>query len=158
MSYIQHVTLTTGHAATQPREAASEEALAIVVPWLRNAIQRGTPQLIPHCDGYQALALVEGGALLMTVYGPEPDVGEADAVVTFGVCARSRQSQPLWDMLNAAHPSVVPAMSVPAAPWCGVVLHPAIARHPPATEWLADFERVVAWAWVTRTPDLRAAT
>ena len=36
----------------------------------------------------------------------------------------------------------------PEPPWCAVEIHPALALYPAAAEWLGDFERCVAWAWV----------
>ena len=45
-----------------------------------------------------------------------------------------------------------PSAKRPREPWCAVALHPTLAGDLGATQWLADFERSVAWAWITRTP------
>ena len=158
MRYIHHITLTTGHLVARPRSEVTDETLAIMVPWLAEAIAIGRPMPIPAADGYQALALVQDGALVVTVYGPQPEVGRPDPVVTFGVTARSLQAPRLWDLL-AAMPGVKPGLTRPDAPWCAVVVHlPLLLRHPAAAGWLGDFEHCTAWAWVTRTSDIQAVT
>ena len=152
--YIEHITLNTAHDAPRRRSEVWEETMAIMVPWLAEAIAIGRPMPIPAADGYQALALVQDGALVVTVYGPQPEVGRPDAVVTLGVAARSRQAPKLWELLTDM-PGVKTGLQRPEAPWCAVVVHPRLVRHLLAAEWLGDFEHCVAWAWCTRTPDIK---
>ena len=53
----------------------------------------------------------------------------------------------------------VPAeVTVLLAPWLAVITHPTLAAHLGATEWLGDFERCVAWAWITRHPAVESAS
>ncbi len=153
--YIEHLTLTTGHTLPRRRGEVGDDILAIMVPWLRDAIAAGEPVTIPAVDGCQALALVDNGALVVTVYGPKPDIGPSIPLVSFGVCARSRAAPMLWSALTAM-PGVVAGIKQPAVPWCAVVLHPTLIMYPQASEWLGDFEHVIAWAWVTRNPELRS--
>jgi len=155
MQYITHLTLTTGHVARQQRADVSDEMLAVLVPWLRHALTSAAPQPVPQTEGYQARAVAQGGSLVVTVYAPTPDVGPALPLLTFGVAARSRHAPMLWELLTR-QPCVQEGLRQPPAPWCGVVLYPALAGHLTATEWLGDFERCVAWAWVTRNPGLEA--
>jgi hypothetical protein len=151
--YIHHITLTTGHLVARPRSEVTDETLAIMVPWLREAIAAAGPVEIPVI-GYPARAVVEDGGLVVTVYSPKPDIGPSLPLVTFGVAARSRVAPKLWELLSAM-PGVVPGIEQPSVPWCAAVLHPALAADLEAAEWLADFEHVVAWCWVTRNPELR---
>lgn len=153
--HIEHTTLTTGDVARQERGMVHDSTLAVVIPWLREAIASGTRQRIPGVPGgYQGLALTAQGALILTVYSPEPQVGTPLPLISMGVAARSRQSGPLWAVLSA-HPGLRPGIKQPKAPWCGVVLHPTLKEFIDATSWLGDFERSIAWAWVTRNPDIR---
>lgn len=151
--YIAHITLSTGHIRRSPRSEVGDDALAVLVPWLEAARAAGEPIPLPaeSLAHYSGKVMLEDGALLCTIYGPG-----AVPLVTFGVAQRSRQGEPLWELLaGMGQPS--PAARMPSAPWCGVVLHPSAVLFPDAMEWLGDLERCVAWAWITRKPDLRAA-
>jgi hypothetical protein len=81
--------------------------------------------------------------------------------VTFGVAPadpRPGASQ-LWEML---HDNPLPWLSpragalqpmtwprhVPAGPWCAVRFELGLAMHQQAADWLGDFERCIAWAWL----------
>jgi len=154
MRYIAHVTLTTGHSARSTREDVAPDTLAVLVPWLRNALSAGRAIHIPGAsDGCSALVMQQDGALLVTVYGPQPDIGVPAPLATFGVASRSRHAHKLWEMLRG-QPWVLPSLLMPGAPWCAVVPYPSLLAHSEAAEWLGDFERCVAWAWVTKQPDL----
>jgi len=44
----------------------------------------------------------------------------------------------------------------PPVPWCAVSVHTPVGAFPEALDWLGDFERCIAWAWITRNPALGA--
>ena len=72
-----------------------------------------------------------------------------------GIAQRSREAAQLWDyLINAfgAHPSA----KMPSVPWCATSPHEPLAVLRDALDWLGDFERCVAWAWITRNPALTA--
>lgn len=158
MHYISHITLTTGHVANHGRAVVSDAALAVVVPWLAEALTSLEPLPIPGVTGdFAALALQQAGALVVTVYGPQPDIGRREPLASFGVAVRSRQAGKLWDMLMQTQPGVIRGLQPPGVPWCAVVPYPALLAHGDALGWLGDFERCVAWAWVTRNPSIEAS-
>lgn len=153
MHYIQHITLTTGHVTQQPRSAISDEAMAVVVQWLRDAIAvESLP--VPGVADCCASALVSDGALVVTVSNATP--GVSMPLATFGVAVRSRHAANLWEMMSGM-PGVRLGLRQPTTPWCAVVPYPTLVAIPSAQDWLGDFERTVAWAWATRNPDIRAA-
>ncbi|QTD44309.1 hypothetical protein [Ottowia testudinis] len=151
--YIQHLTVTTGHAHRSTRAMVGDDVLALLSPWLDQAIAARAITPIPRMDGFGALCLHQQGTLVVTVYAPQPDIGPRMPQVTFGVAQRSRQAAALWPMLMQAGPAA-PGVKQPEAPWCAVHLHPTVDRD--ALDWLADFERCIAWAWITRKPQLEA--
>ena len=150
--YINHLTISTGHSRRSPRAEVGDDTLTWLVPWLRKAVALGTPQPLPVAAlaRYSLLAQVEDGALLATLYaGPDAPL------VTIGVAQRSRQAATLWNKMITAFGA--PGLERPAEPWCAVALHAALLDHPGAGEWLGDFERCIAWAWITRNPQIEAA-
>ena len=161
--YINHTTLTSGHNARTSRVDVADDVLAIVVPWLQSIVGAGqkSPLPVPALRHFSAIAYVQDGGLIVTVYGPTGphrtgQPASADIpLVTFGVAQRSRHSEPLWAMLlaNFEHPA---GIKQPETPWCAVVMHPSIMAHADAIGWLADFERCVAWAWITRNTQLES--
>lgn len=105
------------------------------------------------------MALVDGG-LVVTVYGPlgphtpgKPHGGATTPLVTVGVAQRSRHGQPLWESLVNAF-GCADETEKPAEPWCAVALHPGLSAYPDASDWLGDFERCIAWAWITRNTQI----
>lgn len=167
--YIAHVTLATGHLRRSSRAEVSDDTIAVLVPWLASARAAGSiPTHLPGAAfaGFTAKVLVEHGSLVCTVYGPAarfPSLAGMEAaqdgvpLVTFGVAQRSRHSKALWAALVAVS-DVPPRCAMPDSPWCGVVLHPPLPAFPDAAEWLGDFERCVAWAWISRNTHLESAT
>lgn len=150
--YINHLTISTGHTRRSPRAEVGDDTLRWLVPWLRQAVALGTRQPLPVAAlaRYSLLAQIEDGALLATLFG-----GQDAPLVTVGVAQRSRQGAALWDKMMATF-TAVPGLERPAEPWCAVVLHAALLDDPGAGEWLGDFERCLAWAWITRSPQLGA--
>ena len=161
--YLAHLTLTTGHLRRSYREEVGDEALALLAPWLAKSIITGAREPLPVASlaHFAASATVENGPLLCTVWGPPSSQQSAAAVhpaaaiplVTFGVAQRSRHAAALWPLLLAL-PGSASELQRPPPPWCAVSLQPGLLLHPSASEWLGDLERCIAWAWITRAPDL----
>lgn len=162
--YINHITLTTGHLVRSERAGVADQTLEAVSPWLRAAIDAGRPVPLPvhELAHFSARAMMSEGGLVVTIYGPagpyqagKPHAGEHIPLVTMAAAQRSRHGAPLWHQMVAAFGAKTGLLR-PAEPWCAVALHPSIAGYPDAAHWLGDFERCIAWAWITRNPDLQA--
>ena len=163
MAYLNHITLSTGDLRRSPRHEVTDSTLRYLVPWLDSAIAAGTlsPLPIPALAHFSVRATVEGGALVATLLAPlgphtrgKPYSGETLPLVTVGVSQRSRQGAELWAMLVGQF-GAVPGLKMPDEPWCAVALHPGVIGYPDDIGWLGDFERCIAWAWMTRNPDLQ---
>lgn len=161
--YLAHLTLTTGHLLRSYREEVGDETIALLAPWLARAISTGAREPLPVASlaHFAASATVECGALLCTVWGPPVSQQSAASVppasgvplVTLGVAQRSRHAAALWPLLVTL-PGAAAGLQRPPPPWCAVSLQPGVLLHPAASEWLGDLERCIAWAWITRAPDL----
>lgn len=163
--YLNHITLSTGHNARTSRADVSPTVTQLLANWLPGIInsERAHALLIPELSHFSVQAFVQEGGLVVTVSAPvgphqqgQPFAGKTMPLVTFGVAQRSRQGALLWDMLTSAFGSVA-GLQQPGTPWCAVAVHPSIAAYDGPVDWLGDFERCVAWAWLTRNPDLRLA-
>ena len=143
MSYINHITLSTGHNRRSPKHEVGADTIAWLRPWLDKLLAGGMPLPLPEPSlaQYSASAHIEQGGLVMTVFAG------ADAIVTFAVAARSRQSAPLWAYMRAQH-GAAPVLAAPDVPWLAVALRPGLTQHHAASDWLGDFERCVAWTWL----------
>ena len=159
--YINHLTITTGHNARTSRADVADETLSVVAPWLQSIVGTGqrSPLPVPALSHFSAVAYVQDGSLVVTVYGPSgphrtgQPAGADIPLVTFGVAQRSRHSEPLWAMLlaNFEHPD---GIKQPSTPWCAAIVYPSAIAHKTALSWLADFERCCAWGWITRNAKL----
>lgn len=132
---LAHYTVTTGHLRQSPRSEVSDDVIAALLPLL---VPGEHP--MPAPPGYRLRVTLAGTALAATVLtsGGAP-------LATVYACA----DQPALDAaLHAVREQLTdrePALLPPAAL---VVLHPTIALDPGASDWLGDFERCLAWAWI----------
>jgi len=163
--HINHITLSTGHIARTSRADVAPAVTKLLAEWLPSTINTGKAHAFPAPDlsHFCAQCFVQDGALVVTVSAPvgphqqgKPHAGQTMPLVTFGVAQRSRQGAPLWDMLGRAF-GCKAGLKQPDTPYCAVAVHPSIAIYAGPVEWLGDLEQCIAWAWITRNPDLRAA-
>lgn len=148
MTYLNHVTLSTGHTRRSPRAEVSDDTIRALAPWLQAAIEHKDDYPLPGplgaLHGFVAQVSVERGALLCSI-GQQ----QSGPLVTFGVAARSRQSGELWAMMCAQF-GAADALVAPSTPWCAVALHPAFMEQMGMSAWVGDFERCAAWAWLEK--------
>lgn len=165
MTYLNHITLSTGHTRRSDRADVVPAATQLLADWLPGIVDSGQihPLPVPPLSHFGAQVFVQDGALVVTVSAPvgphqqgRPHAGQTMPLVTFGVATRSRQGPPLWSMLTGAF-DAVKGLKQPGAPYCAVAVHPSMAAYAGPTDWCGDFERCVAWAWITRNPELRSA-
>lgn len=158
MRYLIHITLDTGHSRRSPRGEVDDAAIAAVQDGLTRALARpGAEVAVPGMDGWAYSATAQGRALIVTVWRR---IAELKApVVTFGVAAHSRAGAGLWRVLHQprggiATPYATSPDRVPPEPWVAARMEAGVALvDPEALTWIADFERVVGWAWISRGTD-----
>lgn len=143
--YIHHVTLTTGHTRRSWRHEISPEAMHVVSAMLDAVLverEVAIPATEPPCT---VSVTAEGRCMIATVWGPE-----RAPLATFGVAAKARCGVKLWTLLHghAVGPLATSPHERPQEPWCAVRLEPTLVLHERAAEWLGDFERCLAWAWL----------
>lgn len=144
MSYLNHITISTGHTRRSPRAEVSASTTTALRPWLKICLAKDAAVPLPSSlgDSFTLSASIISGGLVCHVAHKTDGV-----MVTFGVAERSRQSGELWAWLCAQYGSR-DALTAPETPWCAVALHPAYALHPSVSNWMGDFERCVAWTWI----------
>ena len=135
---LNHVTLTTGHLSRSPRSQADPAAIDAVGEGLARALARGeTVEIDTPTPGCTLEATTAGRALIATLYGPG-----GRPWVTLGVAPKSTVAPKLWGELTS---QLAPyhAMPRPQTPWAAAILHV-----PDTPEWVGDWERCIAWAWI----------
>ena len=146
MTYLNHITLSTGHTRSSPSTEVSQDTIKALRPWLDACIKHIDDYPLPGPlgarDGFVMSASIKDGALLC-------HVGQSVPLVSFGIAARSRQSGELWAWMCAQYGSA-DALQAPAAPWCAVALRPGYFEQHGMSAWIGDFERCVAWTWLER--------
>lgn len=130
--FIWHETIQTQHTRRSFRSEVAPDVLAAVTDWLaRDAFD------LP--GGYRCVVVYRSEKCLQA----EVYTGSGVRLVVLGVAAHARCGAPLWARLEGA------PEAKPAEPWCGVWLDPAgVAADPDAYQWLGDFERCLAWAFL----------
>jgi hypothetical protein len=149
MTYIHHVTLTTGHVRQILPDEVSDEAVAAVLTLIERATAGNETVPLPALPGYSLGAQASSKCLVVTVWADGPP---SECICTIGIAAHSRCGAGLWRALHTwgTAPVVTDPDRCPPEPWVAAALDGAIVQHMDATEWLGDFERCLAWAWCTR--------
>lgn len=132
--YIWHVTLDTGHARQSYRSEIDDAIATLVRQHIDEALAGHPVEIRP---GYDLKVSTAGGALLATVIS-----NRVGPLVTIAIARVSRHSRKLWDLMDGQD-------SPPETPWCAVRLHPGLDDDLAAASWLGDFERCIAWAWIS---------
>lgn len=150
MRYIDHITLTTGHSRRSPRAEVADDVVAVCADLIVRML--ATPNAtvpLPHPAGYSVGGIAAGKCLVATVWADGPP---SEVVATIGVAGGSKCGATLWRALHkwGETPVVTDAARMPPKPWVAAALDAAIVRHMDAAEWLGDFERCLAWAWLER--------
>ncbi|WP_371346111.1 hypothetical protein [Ancylobacter sp. IITR112] len=144
--YIKHITLNTGHSVQSPRAGVRDDIVNLLRPVLRNAIESHALTPLVYGALNVSLRATSGGAhAMITLF----DDASGHPIITMTVATRSRGATGLWEMLHRDFAGMDTDPSVPPlAPWCGVVLLPALPLRPDALGWAGDLERCLAWAWM----------
>lgn len=162
-TFIQHVTLNTGHNKPYNRFECRPETIKTCKGLIQFALEAGSPVSLP--DGelcHLAFSCVaDGRKLVITVYAPMSPhtkgkpfnhTGSNSAPLAIcGIAPKSKDAK-LWDLLIDTYTTVYPDEQVscdrPQAPWLAVVVTPMAMQFMESMPVLADFERCMAWAWL----------
>lgn len=158
MTYVRHVTLTTGHVRDSERSEIADDALVVCADLLDAALIASPgmvpiPAVEPPC---RLRVSAEGRVMLATVHGPDTSIDGRDLaappIVTFGVALHSRGAAMLWRLLHDDTSTVLATdrERVPSAPWIATRVEVGAMLYPDALHWLGDFERCLAWAALAR--------
>jgi hypothetical protein len=147
MTDLIHYTLNTGHTRASPRSEVGNEIITLMTPWL----EPGEYDLPEQFPGHRVVVPLCEHGFGFTVYG-----GKAP-LVTCGVADTDQAAAEVWPALESMYLKITDRQPFAGAgsqapkmpvylPWLSVVL----VFPSPAVEWLGDFERCLAWAWLER--------
>jgi hypothetical protein len=145
MRFIRHITLTTGHTRDSFAGEISPEAIEVCTALIDQMIVGKRPP-IPGFQSFRISGVSYGRCFVATVWsGNEP-------IVTIGIANHSRCGAETWRALHksAALPCATQSDEYPQAPWCAARLEPHCMFYPDAMNWLGDFERCLAWAFLEK--------
>lgn len=140
-----HCTLNTGQIRISPRDEVAEHVIAALNPLLATG-----EHAMPGPPGYRCTVTTDNTALLATgwrdqvplaIFGVAPDEDAAAMLWP----SLDRHSRIFADLLRL-RPAGIPSPQRPAtAPWLAALI---LFARPDEAEWITDFERCLAWAWI----------
>ena len=145
MQYLNHIVLSTGHTRRSYRSEVTDDVISMLRPVVLALRQDQRPNLsIP--DYWINGPAMGHACVIWTIWH-----SDGSPIATIGLANRSRCGAQIWRALHemetpdkiATHPG-----DVPAAPWLAVRLHIGASMHLDCMEWLGDFQRCFAWAWI----------
>lgn len=135
---LKHYTLNTGHTRASPRAEVADNVLPVVAPLLLP----GTHRVPGVRGGYELVVPASPAGWLGTVFQAKAPIA------TIGIAATEEDAAVIWPAMLANYkpdsPWYMQPAKQPALPWCSALLF----LNAPAHEWLGDFERCLAWAWI----------
>lgn len=133
--YIWHETIQTQHTRRSFLSEVTPDVLETVRQWLAAGDAFDLPGGYRCVLTYRAAHCIEA-----EVYTPA-----GVRLVRLGVADKPRCAQPLWQRLGGAEGAR------PQEPWCAAWLDPqGVVADPEAYHWMGDFERCLAWAWLSQ--------
>jgi hypothetical protein len=150
--FIRHITLQSGHVRDSFAGEVKTDALVFCQHLIDQCLERDGQRIPITLPGTEDYSLLAGRAPGRSLVGSVWHCDEAPvALVNFAVAVKSRPGSRIWRRLHEF--STVPAATdsdrCPTEPWIAVSLEPDIVNHADALEWLGDFERCLAWAWIS---------
>lgn len=148
---LAHLTITSGHMSAIARSEIGQGEMAMASALLDQALACGRAQMPAPWQEYAIMAEPFGAALLVKIWHQAPPAASVPLVV-FGISPRARSGRALWArLLDDPAAAIAPkGMREPPAPWCSVVLQPALFDHQAIIPVLGDLEAALAWAWLDR--------
>lgn len=176
--YLRHITLNTGHQRDSRKSEISDDALDACREIIESLVATGFASL-PGPPGYSVAGIAGAKTTAEEIFAdavqrlvdlPIPGRCLTAAVVRddapgrplaiIAVADHQRCGAQVWANLRmvAEAYGMTPPTSLrqPPTPWCAALLLPAIIDDS-SLDWLGDFERCLAWAWVVhiRTPEVQ---
>jgi hypothetical protein len=141
--WLWHTTVTTGHTRKSYRSEIQPHAMAVCKDLLEQLKDGGRVE-VPGFSGYFIQGRLLGKCASFSVYAG------GTLLLSFAVAENERCGQALWKGLHNVEgvPCATDPEKQPRAPWLGVALAEGIALYPQAASWCADFERVIAHAFL----------
>lgn len=145
MTWLTHITLTTGDSRRSYREEVAQEGVDHVAGLLDGLLQGGTMEVRPGgdvvCRGQHM-----GKSLVATLYDKARDI----PILTTGIALRSTAGAGLWRMLHetATTPLRTTADRAPPAPYIADRLEIGAELRLDAMMWTGDWARYLGWAWM----------
>lgn len=159
---FQHITFSTGNSCSQPREVVATAVAATLSQVIAEGLANGGwTDLKCFGEEFALHVSVSGSALLAELYLPCKDPQAAKPAIRIGVSAGPLAGADTWKHLrsHAARIGSGVLSKPPAEPWIGVVVNdsPEFAAHAikqvmayaAMMQWAGDFERCLAWGFVT---------
>ena len=149
MGPIQHITLNTGHSRDSHRSEIRDDVIALLQNLLVRACE-GEEVMIPYVGFYSLTAQCTGECLAASVYADHTNLLCSIVVAADPICAAE-----LWPTMHrlVPLPLATDPTEIPDTPWCAVLLTEQCHQYPEAMEWLGDFERSLAWSYLTTEDD-----
>jgi hypothetical protein len=145
-----HLTINTGRLRELSRDEFTDDDITILRPFC----QPGAYQLPNGPDWAVDVSLFDDVGFLFTVkHSKEP-------IVICGVAGDDVAADVLWPILECLYleladqarrsaANLQPPIPPASTPWCAVAVVGPAAIHT-AADWLSEFERCLAWAWLDR--------
>jgi hypothetical protein len=160
MTFIQHVTLNTGHNHPSNRFECRPETIKACKGLIEFALSEMAPVSFPVGEWahLRFVCVPDGRKLVVTIYAPaapheagKPYNGDnVMPLITCGIAPKSKDIG-LWQQLAVMYQQVYKQTSTavrPQAPWLATVIFPTGELYVQSLGLLADFCRCMAWAWV----------
>lgn len=150
---LEHITLNTGRSRISYRSEVEDKVIDIMISMI-DKLQDEDMIQIPDIEEVFTFSIRnQANTLVATVWFPKKS-GDPRPISSFGVAdGCTEPGIKLWKNL---HEMAVPnpikmTRACPDGPWCAARLDIGTNMCPAAMEWMGNFERCLAWAWIEKS-------
>ena len=147
-----HYTLNTGHSRLSQRSEVADNVIEVLRPMLTIGYHA-----IPGTDCIVEVQTLD--EMLTAVIRPAGS--RIDLVQITVVDGDQQQASEVWQFVESHYLALTDGGDLAAAdfaspvqptttPWCAVILTPLTPADLVSRDWIGDFERCLAWAWIER--------
>lgn len=147
-----HYTLNTGHSRVSTRSEVATQIVEMLRPMLKIG-----EHPIPNTD---CMVEVQTNDEMLTAV-IRPCGSQLDLVQITVVDGDQQRSDEVWQFVQSHYLEMTDFGNLAAAdfatpqqpsetPWCAIILTPLTGTDLASRDWLGDFERCLAWAWLER--------
>lgn len=141
--FINHYTVNTNHLRESPRSEVTKEALEFCTEILNTMLTGKSADIV---DSYKIHGTIEKNYCLAVIFKATDK--NKTPLIKIGITNNENEAKTVW--LAIANNDDLPITNLPSTPFVIARITDHGISDFELLQWVGDFERVLAWAWIEK--------